>query len=371
MKKALILVLVLAFIGSIVGVYLFFPKHTPISILPEFPKPSPDLPLLKYRIETMHESSYSASNITVEKMIKDEPTYTSYLFSFETTQKKMTGLLNIPKSKTASASSFPVLVMVRGYIPPATYQSGAGTKSAAEFFAAHGYVTVAPDFLGFGGSDPESSDIWEARFQKPIQVAELIKTVQMQPEISIPADILKSAPTLTAATQLQNTHVGMWAHSNGGQIALTTLEILNQPIPTTLWAPVTAPFPYSVLYFSDEEADEGKASREWINEFDQKYDALEFSLSQHLNLLTGPLQLHQGVADEAIHYIWSDEFVDKIKAENTRRKPLAATASAEVAEGLKPIEITYYKYPNSNHNMQPDWSTIIQRDEVFFDKSLK
>jgi len=274
--------------------------------------------------------------------------------------------MNIPSKSTGA---LPVIIMVRGYIPPDVYTPGSGTKSGGEYFATHGYVTLAPDFLGFGGSDSESSDEWEARFQKPIQVADLVMTVEKQTNLDLPS----------GSVSLDNSHVGMWAHSNGGQIALTTLEILSQPIPTTLWAPVTAPFPYSVLYFSDEEADEGKKSREWINEFDQKYDALEFSLSQHLNLLQGPLQLHQGVADEAIHYIWSDEFVDKIKAENLRRKKLksdevagiTATPSAKVNASLDPIEITYFKYPSSNHNMQPDWSTVIQRDLEFFDKNLK
>lgn len=367
MKKIALFLFLLLLLGTIAGTFFLYQRNSLPLISPE-PKPVAELPLLKYRIEELHLNTYQGSQIQVEKLIKKESSYSSYLFSFQTTGKKMSGVINVPDSPENEGKAFPILVMVRGYIPFASYISGDGTKNAAAFFAEHGYVTIAPDFLGFGESDPESKDTWEARFQKPIQVVELLKTVEHQNTLELPNQHIL----------LDTKHVGMWAHSNGGQIALTSLEIIGQPIPTTLWAPVTAPFPYSVLYFSDEEADEGKASRKWINEFDQSYDALEFSLTQHLNLLTGTMQLHQGVADEAIHYVWSDEFVDKVKAENVRRKNIAhqnpqpeATASAKVNVSLDPIELTYFKYPNSNHNMQPDWSTVIQRDLAFFDKELK
>ncbi|CAN5276916.1 prolyl oligopeptidase family serine peptidase [soil metagenome] len=372
MKKIAVFLCLLLLTFTAFGTFYFVNKKTPLSLISLQPSPTPELPLLKYRIEELHQRQYQPSQIVIEKEVKKEASFSSYIFSYQTTSKKMTGLINIPTSPDPQIP-LPILIMIRGYIPPATYTSGSGTKSAGEFFAQHGYITIAPDFLGFGGSDPESSDVWEARFLKPIQIVELLKTIQKQTAITLP----------TESVILDNQHVGIWAHSNGGQIALTALEITSDSVPATLWAPVTAPFPYSILYFSDEETDEGKASRKWINEFDKEYDSFDYSLTQHLNLLNANLQLHQGVADEAIHYIWSDEFVDKIKAESERRKKLAqdnendtsqsteATPSAKINASLTPLEITYFKYPNSNHNMQPDWSAIIQRDLDFFDKRLK
>ncbi len=363
-------------ISIVCGYFLIGKKKIslPLTTTPEVK----ELPLLKYTIENLRQREYQASSIKLEKLVKVEPTFASFTFSFQTLNKKMTGLINIPiGDSTQTPEALPVLLLVRGYIPPAQYQPGAGTKNVGEFFASHGYVTLAPDFFGFADSDKESSDEWEARFQKPISVIELYKTIYQTSDIEISPDLQTGYPELPKQVLINPQEVGMWAHSNGGQIALTALEIGSFPIPTTLWAPVTAPFPYSVLYFSDEEADEGKASRKWIAQFEQDYDVFQFSIPQHLNLLTGPLQLHQGVADEAIHYVWSDEFVDKIKAENKRRKvqqQIIATSSAKTTtskEILDPIEINYFKYPNSNHNMQPDWGTVIQRDLEFFNKNLK
>lgn len=366
-------------VGLVTTGYLFFFQPAfKLSTLSIAPSPAKPLPLLKYTIENLHQTAYLGSQLQIMKVIEIRPTYASFLFSYQTLGKKMTGLLNVPLSNTPPADGYPVILMVRGYMPQATYQPGGGTKNSAIYFAEHGYVTVAPDFFGYGGSEAESSDVWEARFQKPMNVVELFKTIQHQTFVEIPANILTDPQfkKLSSLTQLKlNTpKIGFWAHSNGGQIALTSLEILNQPIPTTLWAPVTAPFPYSVLFFSDEENDEGKASRAWVSLFEQDYDASQFSLTQHLNLLTGPLQLHQGLMDQNIHYTWSDKFAEKISQENNRRVKLNqfnATQSANLAPPLAPIQLQYFRYPNSNHDLQQDWSVVIQRDLKYFDQYLK
>lgn len=342
------------------------------------------LPLLKYTIPALRQRSYQSNQVTVLEKIADFPTFSSYLFSFQTLDKKMTGQLNVPKLHSDQA--LPIIVLVRGHVPMESYQTGIGTKPAAAVFAEHGYVTLAPDFFGYGGSDPESSDSWEARFQKPISVVELIESLKKYPKLELPAELSSNLNTV----QVNPQQMGMWAHSNGGQIALTALEILNQPLPTTLWAPVTAPFPYSILYFSDEESDEGKVSRAWVANFEKDYDTTQFSLTDFLFYLQGPLQIHQGEKDEAIHYVWSQEFVDKLKTENQNRKNLLqqkeklatesvpdSTQAAELQKNLathpylKPISISFFSYPETDHSMRPAWNTVIQRDLDFFAKNLK
>ena len=320
------------------------------------------LPLLKYRIPDLQQYPYQASTLTIEKELAHFPRYTSYVFSYVTLGKKMTGQVNVPVG--ASAEARPVMVLLRGFVPVEQYTTGVGTRGAAAVFAEHGYVTIAPDFFGYGGSDPETSTSWEMRFQKPISVIELIKTIEAQPQITL--------PTNSSPIPLDPQKMGVWAHSNGGQIALTTAEILARPLPMTLWAPVTAPFPYSYLFFSDEESDEGRTMRVAAADFDRQYNAVDFSLTHHLSLLRGPLQIHQGMADEAIPFVWNKEFVDKILVENKTRAALA-TDSARIATqsvALEPIEVKYFQYPNADHNLQPDWNTAIQRDLEFFAQQL-
>lgn len=345
------------------------PLLSPLSDLTE-----PDLPLLKYSITEVSKYPFQASPIQVIKELPSTSTFKSYLVSFQTMNKTMTGVLNVPVGIDTTAQPA-VILLIRGYVPLASYTSGTGTKNAANYFADNGFITISPDFFGYGASDPEFSDEWEARFAKPIQIVELLQSIKTH---GVPLDG-------TAFQQVPTDSIGIWAHSNGGQIALTALEILKTPIPTTLWAPVTAPFPYSVLFYSDEEADEGKAARAWIQLFEEKYDSFDFSLTKHLENLTGPLQLHHGVNDEAAPVAWSDEFVEKIEQENERRGEVteaalensattSATATAATAAVLievLPIELEYFRYPTADHNLQPSWSTAIQRDLTFFRKELR
>lgn len=360
-------------------------------------------PLNQYAITALANQTYTASGpLTIYKLAAVSPDFESFLFRFTTTGRKMTGVINVPTA-TSPSKGYPVIVLLRGYVPPEAYISGTGTKNAAATFARKGYVTIAPDFFGYGESDPELEDSWEARFIKPVNVIELLKTIEEHPSLQIDysslqiadtalshvatnsalpiasltdqasdsADMAPPASDYAPATEnpvagrssqtivLDANRLGIWAHSNGGQIALTSLEILGKPVPTTLWAPVTAPFPYSLLFFSDESEDEGKATRKWIAQFEKDYDVFEFSLTQHLARLQGELQLHHGTLDDAALKSWSDEFVLKVKAENKTRPT------------NQQIKIQYYTYPGADHNMQPGWNTAIQRDLEFFARKLK
>jgi pimeloyl-ACP methyl ester carboxylesterase len=361
------------FLGRRFRLFRFFQSHS-LSSVGSLMTKKKELPLLQYRFADLRGRSYQSSTLHVDKVLAKFPTYTSYQFSFVTFGKNMTGQLNLP---TKITGKMPVVVLLRGYVPVEKYQTGIGTKAAAGVFAAHGYVTLAPDFFGYGESDPEPKDVWEARFQKPINVVELLKSIQDHPNLSV-AD--------NQTVQLDQNRVGMWAHSNGGQIALSALEIWPNRLPATLWAPVSAPFPYSILYFSDEDMDEGKSARNSVAQFEQDYNVFDFSLTRHLNFLQGPLQIQQGTGDEAIHYTWSAEFVSKIKNENALR----ATASASVASTTpttsstsattttqtsgalpsQPIAVQLFTYPGADHNMRPGWDQAIQRDLAFFVREL-
>ena len=327
--------------------------------------PTKDTSLLAYSIPNLQERSYQSPKITLEKEIAVGDGFTSYLFSYQTLGKKMTGQLNIPDSLTPlpTQERF-AIVLLRGYVPAETYVTGAGTKNAAGYFAQRGYITVAPDFFGFGDSDPEPENSWQARFEKPIAVAELIQGLRAH---GIAQNLNDSSKTLLIDD------IGLWGHSNGGQIALTTLQALQQNIPTTLWAPVTAPFPYSILYFSDEHTDEGKEARKWLSLFEEDYDVFDFSLTQHLESLTGPIQIHHGTNDDAALVYWSQEFAQKITKENERREMITKTevSATNSAQAQQSIDLTLFTYVGADHNLSQSWDTVVQRDLQFFKQRLK
>jgi dipeptidyl aminopeptidase/acylaminoacyl peptidase len=336
------------------------------------PPPSP-LPFLQYTIPSLRQQQYASSQITLTEELDRSEDWIAYRFQYQTTGKTMTGQLTVPSDYSPSNQT-PVIIMLRGWAPSDDYYTGLGTKPAATYYSAQGLITLAPDFLGYGHSDPAPEDSWEGRFIKPLQVAELITSVEKN---GIPLS-LETSQSL-APNQIA---LGIWGHSNGGQIALTTLEILKRPIPTTLWAPVTVPVPYSVLYFGDELEDEGQAQRAWLASLEKNYNLLEFSHTQYLHLLADglPLQIHHGTNDDAALHWWSDEFVDKLESETdrrrqggTNRRQQVATSSGRTAEQTTlpaGIDVEYYRYPGSDHNLRPAWQTEVERDVAFFRQHL-
>ncbi len=372
--KQFVLYLLLFCVGLIVG--WFLPSLTHTSLL-RSPFVNEEVvkryPYTEYTFENLRNRKYLPNRIVIEKPLSQTSTFQSYLFSYAPLGRKMTGQLNVPQEVSANT---PVIIMNRGYVPQEIFVTGVGTSNAAAALANAGFITLAPDFFGYGESDPEPTDTWIARFEKPIAVIELLETVR---QVGVP---------ITQNGQLHKTaQVGFWGHSNGGQITMSVLEILEEPIPTTLWAPVLAPFPYSVLFYSDEIDDEGRDMRFYVNNLERDYDLKQFSVTQHLDGLSGPILLHHGTADDAALIAWSDEFMDRVEKENDQRAEIitnlaeqeksidstqaeTASPSATFTKNLAPIDITYYRYPSTDHNMRPNWDTVVMRDIEFFKSQL-
>lgn len=313
-------------------------------------------PLQKYSFPALRTQSFDPASITIVEEMSSSEEFTSYLVDIETLGKNMSGQLNLPNE---ISSDTPVILMVRGYVDPAIYFTGLGTRNGAAAYAQAGFITLAPDFFGYGQSDPEPDDSWQARFEKPIIIAEILEGIRQQ-----------GVPTET--DRHQTDQIGLWGHSNGGQISLSVLEILQQPIPATLWAPVTAPFPYSVLFFSIDHQDEGRGMRLWVNQLEAVYDLEDFSITQHVDGLRGPLMIHHGTADDAALADWTRRFAGIVNEENEVRKARISkesTDSAEIATP-EPIDFTYHAYPGANHNLQPGWDTVVARDIEFFRSHL-
>jgi uncharacterized protein len=287
-------------------------------------------PLEKYSIDRLALRVPSYGPIVLGETLATTSAYTVSRFHFTSSGKRVTGLAHIPADASETQKK-PVIVQLRGYVERSIFASGVGTRRSAEVFAANGFISLAPDFLGYGESDMPSTDVFEERFQT----------------YTVTLDLLAAVATLTGADA---SAVGIWAHSNGGHIALTVLEATGAYYPTTLWAPVTKPFPYSILYYTDESPDYGKALRKKLAAFEAEYDVDNYTLVNFLDRIRAPLQLHQGTADAAVPAGWNEAFVAVLEE--------------------KDIDIEYFVYPGSDHNLSPAWNTVVTRDIKFFRKHL-
>ncbi|KKQ24294.1 MAG: Peptidase [Microgenomates group bacterium GW2011_GWC1_37_12b] len=272
----------------------------------------------------------SAGNFRVKEILSEKDKYSSSLFEFkfkpnpEKAETKITtGVINTP----IGIKSAPIIFLIRGYVDQELYTSGMGTKRVAEYFAENGFITVAPDFLGYGGSDSESENIFETRFQTYVTMIALQKSIGQIPG-------------------WDGKNVFIWAHSNGGQIALSWIVSQNLEYPTVLWAPVTKPFPYSILYYTDESDDSGKLIRTELAKLENIYDLDKFSYTSLFDRIKNPIQLHQGIADDAVPLAWSNSFINKLKKQND--------------------SVEYFTYPSDDHNLSRSWGLAIKRNIDFY-----
>lgn len=333
-RISLLIILVLTIIVSVI-VYTSFILQNP-GIAASVPGTKTVLRLLdKYTYESLRRREYLTGNITFGRTVKETPAYRSLIFYYTSDGKKVSGLMNIPKAP----GTHPVIVMIRGFVDLKIYSPGVGTQHAGEVFAQNGYITLAPDFLGYGESDNPSANPFEERFETYTTVLNLLAS------ISNPNSTLqKENSGVTADTS----KVGIWGHSNGGQVALSVLEISGKAYPTVLWAPVSKSFPYSILYFTDESDDQGKRLRKVLSGFEKDYDTEKYSPANYLNWINAPMQLHQGGNDEEVPLRWSNDLYKSLKSLGK--------------------DITYFTYPAEDHNFSgpEDWSLAVSRSLEFY-----
>jgi len=337
MKRSLA-VLVIVVLGILAIFGWDFLKSKKIIVSPTSQITSKEKPLEKYSYDALSKTKFAASKIELGEVLKDEADFTSRIFYFWVEGKKVSGLVNLPKV----IGEYPVVVMFRGYVDREIYATGTGTQHTAEVFAQNGFITLAPDFLGYGQSDNPSASPIEERFQTYTTALTLLESVSNLNQA------LRSVSNIKADPE----KVGIWGHSNGGQIAMSVLEISGKNYPTVLWAPVSAPFPYSILYYTDDYDDHGKMLRRVVSDFEKDYDVEDYSPTNFFDRINAPIQLHQGTADESVPQKWSDQLVEQLKE--------------------KGKQVEYFTYLGADHNLAPNgWSQAVGRSIDFYHLFLK
>jgi dipeptidyl aminopeptidase/acylaminoacyl peptidase len=313
----------------------FFPSQTGEIVSPLAPvrsKPSPLLVNNKYALltfESLAKRELKKGEIKLGTATRFEKNYTTYVFTYKSEGKTVSGMANIPKGQ----GSFPVIVLLRGHVDREFYYIGHGTEKQANYYADNGFLTLSPDFLGYGYSDNEDQDILIARFTRPVTVLNLLASI-------------------SSLSQADPARIGLWGHSNGGQIALSILEITGKPYPTSLWAPVSLGFPESVLVYLGEP-EVGNIVKDKIDEFSLENDPKKYSIVEYLDQITASVIVHQGGRDELIKTKWTLDLVDKLKKQG--------------------LAVKYYYYPQENHNFNGNKSSadiLRKRDVEFFRKQL-
>lgn len=279
----------------------------------------------QYRFDELGRREFEEGEISLGEVQSQSRYGEVRKFYFTVSGKKVSGLAHIPLGK----GFFPAVLMVRGYAERQGYYSGSGTDKVAEKLVEKGILTLAPDFLGYGESEAESEDMLEARFAKAETVLALLYSLKSLEMVDLD-------------------RVGLWGHSNGGQIILSVLEISGLRLPTVLWAPVSKGFPEGVLVYADDLDDGGEAVRGAIEEFEKREDTRFFSIDYWWERVRAAVLVLQGTADKWVETEWSEELV----------KNLQETGG----------EARLVKYEGADHNLKQNWSEAVEETLEFYER---
>ena len=126
------------------------------------------------------------------------------------------------------------------------------------------------------------------------------------------------------------------------------LEIMGENIPTVLWAPMTNPFPASVLETASDLDDGGKLVIEAIEDFEKNYDIRRYAFENYYDWIEAPVVVHQGTGDYWCKLEWQEKVRDRM---------------VEMGK-----EIKLYVWQGDDHNLSRNWEEVVERDIEFYKK---
>jgi dipeptidyl aminopeptidase/acylaminoacyl peptidase len=178
------------------------------------PSPRPNHP--SYYIESLRERSFAGGKLEVQEQMWKGAGFTKYRITWPSLGQTMTGTVSIPDGP----GPFPVVVVNHGYIPANRYWIGQDSWIFGDPLAAHGFISVTPDYPGHAGSGPGAAEM-------PFIVGDAITVL----------DLVGSLSTLA---QADTARIAMMGHSNGGGISLLAMVVDPRIKAFAIYAPASS-----------------------------------------------------------------------------------------------------------------------------------
>ncbi len=233
-------------------------------------------PLEKYTIASMRARIYGIGTIQLLEKISEEGRFTRYKFQYSSDGIPIYGFVNIPKGE----GTFPVIIAIHGNYDTGGYQLMPYSTIYADRIAQEGYIVFHPNMRNYG-----ESGSGDDRFRNGLatDILNLIAMIQSQGGVG-------------TWSMINPEKIGLWGHSMGGEVALRVTTISNDINATMLYAPMSGDVSKNAAYINAQD------------ELDTPPHLLTAISPHHsYGLITSPLKLYHGTADEVIPVLWSKE----------------------------------------------------------------
>ncbi len=295
-------------------------------------------------IDVMRSNNYPGSDLVIEQTLGDKGNFNEYIASYKSDGLKIYGLLAVPKGEKPK-NGWPVVIFNHGYIAPEQYKT---TERYVEYFgtfARNGYIVYKPDYRGNGNSEGQP----EGAYYSP----------------AYSVDVLNAVASVKRYRDVDVNRIGMWGHSMGGNITLRAIEVLPDIKAAVIWGGVVGSYDdlmnnwlrrVPFVPSSRQLALRNSGRSNLVNLYGVPKDNPNFwnkiDPTYHVDLITAPVQLHHGEADEEV--------------------PLAFSKNLDemLMQAGKTVEL--FTYPGADHNISGNsFGVAIGRSLEFFNKYLK
>ncbi|HEX6304344.1 MAG TPA: alpha/beta fold hydrolase [Anaerolineales bacterium] len=298
-------------------------------------------------IEYLRDLEISGSEITFERDLGATFYYQQHLVSYISEGNKIYGLLTIP-SEEPPEGGFKAIVFNHGYIPPTVYQTTERYVAYVDHLARSGFVVFKIDLRGHGQSQGEPTGSY------------------FSPGYTI--DAIAALKSLQTMEVIDPQGIGMWGHSMAGNLVLRAMLVEPEVKAGVIWAGAVYSYDDFGKYGIDDntyrppetvetqEASGGRRrSREIFDTYGRPDTQVDYwkavSLTENIELLNSPLQLHHAQDDPVVNIGYSFDL------------------AAVLQENGKPYE--FYSYEGGGHNLNsPYFEQAMQRTVEFFRNNL-
>lgn len=294
-------------------------------------------------IDALLEREIAGSPITIEQQLENGANYARYIASYIAEGNKIYGLLTVPFGD-APAGGHKAIVFIHGYIPPDIYRTTERYVAYVDALARAGFVVFKIDLRGFGESEGEPAGAY------------------FSPNYSI--DAIAALKSLQTLDYVDPAGIGLWGHSMAGNVTLRAMLIEPAIQAGVIWAGAVYSYDDFTKYAIDDPSynpaatattASQRAGRLIRDTYGPPDTSVPFwqavSLTEHLDLLDAPLQLHHAVDDDVVNIGYSSDLAAALAAAN------------KVYE--------FYQYDNGGHNINsPAFDAAMQRTIGFFQEHL-
>jgi dipeptidyl aminopeptidase/acylaminoacyl peptidase len=303
------------------------PTDTPTPTVTPTPTPSP---MDAYTISGLRRREYPGGTIQVRAVLTTTAVFTRYYIDYPSDDLTITGIMQVPPGD----GPFPVIILNHGYIAASLYWSGADTWRAAEYLNRRGYLTLAPDFRGWGQSDHALNYFWTGQV----------------------IDTLNAISSLPSVPQADPQRVGMWGHSMGGATTADAIAVDRRIKAAVIYAPTSADKASSQRWRvtpPDYPAKADSNLSQAYHDASLDYNFLKrASPINYFEFVVAPVQIHSGTADTMNPPYWAEDIYQALQVAGKH--------------------VEYYTYPGEGHAFDGEsWQLFMGRVSDFFDRYVR